>query len=78
MGAPTGANLNASANNAVAAAFGLAGGGGTTVVAAQFTFGGRIYLAIEQTVGNAVFDDATDLLLDITGATGTISASNFI
>ena len=78
VGAPTGANLNASANNAVAAAFALAGGGGTTVVAAQFTFGGRIYLAIEQTVGNAVFDDATDLLLDITGATGTISASNFI
>jgi hypothetical protein len=32
------------------------------VVAAQFTFGGRIYLAIEQTLGDNVFDDATDLL----------------
>ena len=78
MGAGTGGDLNASANNAIAAAFALAGGGGTTVVAAQFTFGGRTYVAIEQTAGNNTFTDATDLLLDITGATGTIATSNFI
>ncbi|HEX2398521.1 MAG TPA: bluetail domain-containing putative surface protein, partial [Mycobacterium sp.] len=78
MGAGTGGDLNASANNAIAAAFALAGGGVTTVVAAQFTFGGRTYLAIEQTAGNNTFTDATDLLVDITGATGTIATSNFI
>ena len=42
------------------------------------TFGGRTYLAIEQTAGNNTFTDATDLLLDITGATGAIATSNFI
>jgi Ca2+-binding RTX toxin-like protein len=78
MGGGTGANLSTSVNNAIAAAFALAGGGAATVVAAQFTFAGRTYLAIEQTAGNAVFDDPTDLLLDITGVTGTIGASNFI
>jgi hypothetical protein len=49
-----------------------------SIVAAQFTFGGRTYLAINQ---DGVFDqflDTGDLLLDITGATGTIGASNFI
>jgi hypothetical protein len=76
MGAGTGVDLNASANNAVAAAFALAGGG-ANVVAAQFTFGGRTYLAIDQANAGA-FDDADDLLLDITGATGTIGNSNFI
>jgi hypothetical protein len=75
-GAGTGANLNASANNAIAAAFALNGGGGT-VAAAQFTFAGRTYLAIDQfTLGS--FLDAEDLLIDITGATGTIATSNFI
>jgi Ca2+-binding RTX toxin-like protein len=78
MGAGTGGDLNASANNAIAAAFALAGGGVATVVAAQFTFGGRTYVAIEQTAGNNRFTDATDLLLDITGVTGTIATSNFI
>ena len=46
-GAGTGVDLNASANNAIAAAFALAGGG-AAIVAAQFTFGGRTYLAIDQ------------------------------
>jgi hypothetical protein len=78
MGAGTGANLNASANNAIAAAFALAGGGGTTVVAAQFTFVGHTYLAIVGSAGSNTFNDVTDLLLDISGATGTIGGGNFI
>jgi hypothetical protein len=78
MGAGTGANLAASANNAIAAAFALAGGGGTTVVAAQFTFVGHTYLAIVGSAGSNTFNDVTDLLLDISGATGTIGGGNFI
>jgi hypothetical protein len=74
-GAGTGADLNASANNALAAAFALNGGAG--VVAAQFTFGGRTYLAIDQAVFGT-FLDTDDLLLDITGATGSIATGNFI
>jgi Ca2+-binding RTX toxin-like protein len=76
LGAGTGADLNASANNAIAAAYALAGGG-AAVVAAQFTFSGRTYLAIDQDTAGA-FDDFDDLLLDITGATGSIGASDFI
>jgi Ca2+-binding RTX toxin-like protein len=76
MGAGTGANLAASANNAIASAFALAGGG-TAVVAAQFTFGGRAYLAINQDATRNVFDDTGDLLLDITGVTGTIGVGDF-
>jgi hypothetical protein len=38
-------------------------------IAAQFTFGGRTYLAISLADG---FNDSDDLLLDITGFTGTI------
>ncbi len=75
-GAGTGVDLNASANNAIAAAFALAGGG-AAIVAAQFTFGGHTYLAIDQT-NTGAFADADDLLLDITGATGAIGTSNFI
>jgi large repetitive protein len=75
MGAGTGVDLNASANNAVAAAYALAGGG-ANVVAAQFTFAGRTYLAIDQ-AGLGAFLDNNDLLLDITGATGTIGAGDF-
>jgi hypothetical protein len=44
--------------------------------AAQFTFAGRTYLAIDRASPGS-FVDADDLLLDITGATGTIGASNF-
>ena len=50
--------------------------GGPNTVAAQFTFGGHTYLAIN--LANNGFLDADDLLLDITGATGAISGSNFI
>ena len=76
MGAGTGVDLNTSANNAIAAAFALSGGG-ANVVAAQFTFAGRSYVAIDQ-AGLGTFVDAQDLLLDITGVTGTIATSNFI
>jgi hypothetical protein len=76
MGARTGVDLNASASNAIAAAFALAGGG-AAVVAAQLTFGGRTYLAIDQ-VSFGAFADDEDLLLDITGMTGSIAASSFI
>ena len=75
-GAGTGADLNASANNAIAAAFAL-GGGGVTVAAAQFTFAGRTYLAIDQAVLGS-FLDTDDLLIDITGVTGTIATASFI
>ncbi len=76
MGAGTGVNLATSTTNAIAAANALAGGGATQV-AAQFTFGGRTYLAINQDAAFTTFNDVTDLLLDITGVTGTIGASNF-
>ena len=36
------------------------------------------YLAIAGTAGSNTFNDVTDLLLDITGATGAIGAGNFI
>jgi hypothetical protein len=65
-----------SPRNAIAAAFALADGGGT-IVAAQFTFGGRTYVAIDQ-ANTGAFADADDLLLDITGVTGTIATSNFV
>jgi hypothetical protein len=48
-----------------------------TIVAAQLTFGGRTYLAINADTTFNAFDDAGDLLVDITGATGTIATSNF-
>jgi Ca2+-binding RTX toxin-like protein len=73
-GAGTGVDLNASANNAINAAAAL---GGTQLVAAQFTFAGRTYLAMNID-GAANFVDATDLLIDITGVTGSIGNSNFI
>jgi Ca2+-binding RTX toxin-like protein len=73
-GAGTGVDLNASANNAINSASALAGGALT--VAAQFTFAGHTYLAIN--LATAGFDDTDDLLLDITGATGAIGAGNFI
>jgi hypothetical protein len=66
--------LAASATNAINAAAAL---GGTQLVAAQFTFAGHTYVAINID-GAANFNDPTDLLVDITGATGTIGNSNFI
>jgi Ca2+-binding RTX toxin-like protein len=74
IGAGTGADLNASANNAINSATAL--NGGTNTVAAQFTFGGRTYLVIN--LANNGFLDADDLLLDITGATGAIGGGSFI
>ena len=50
---------------------------GANVVAAQFTFGGRTYVAIDQ-IGVGTFTDGTDLLIDITGVTGAIATSNFV
>jgi hypothetical protein len=76
-GAGTGVDLNTSANNAIAAAFALNGGVATNV-AAQFTFAGRTYVAINQDATQNAFADAGDLLLDITGVTGSISAGNFV
>jgi hypothetical protein len=81
-GSTTGNNLVENADTAIAGAFALATGSGIPlpVVAAQFTFNGRSYLAIDnQGAGlTGQFDDATDLLLDITGTTGAIATSNFI
>jgi serralysin len=71
----TGANLAERANNALAATHAQAGGG-AAVTAAQFTFQGRTYLAIDQfNVGS--FADADDLLLDITGVHGVVDRTNF-
>ncbi len=70
----TGIDLATSATNAINAAAAL---GGTQAVAAQFTFGGRTYLAINTDLA-AGFIDAGDLLLDISGFTGTIATTNFI
>jgi len=47
-------------------------------VAAQFTFGGHTYVAINQDGVFNAFLDTGDLLIDITGVTGTIATSNFI
>src|SRR5262245_9394388 len=48
-----------------------------TVAAAQFTFGARTYVAIDQ-INLGIFVDTDDLLIDITGATGTISTTHFV
>jgi hypothetical protein len=74
-GAGTGANLATSATNAINAAVALHGG--AFDVAAQFTFAGRTYVTINTDLA-AGFNDPTDLLIDITGFTGTIGNSNFI
>ena len=46
-------------------------------VAAVFAWQGRTYLAVD-TFTNGIFQDSADFLIDITGAAGTVSASNFI
>jgi Ca2+-binding RTX toxin-like protein len=76
VGTPTGASLSAAAGNAIAAALTLSGTP-SAHVAAQFTFGGHTYLAVNQDTTFNAFDDGGDLLLDITGASGTIAASRF-
>ena len=64
-----------SANNALTASA-APSGSAANITAAQLTFAGRTYLAINQAAPG--FQDATDVLLDITGATGTIDAADFI
>jgi Ca2+-binding RTX toxin-like protein len=76
VGAGTGGTLAASAGNAIAATFAIAGGG-NAVVAARFTFAGRTYLTVDQ-FNHGTFFDPDDLLIDITGATGAITATSFI
>ena len=71
-------NLEDAADAAVGAAYALAGGGAQRV-AATFDFNGRSYLAIDQGGAFGAFTDVGfDLLLDITGATGTIGAADFL
>ncbi len=77
VGARPGANLIAAANNAIAAAFTLSGTQNVRV-AAQFTFNGHAYLAINLDTALNTFEDYGDLLIDITGVTGTITTSNFL
>jgi Ca2+-binding RTX toxin-like protein len=76
VGAIAGPNLEASAESAIQAAVAL-GGGGAIDVAAQFSFNGHTYLAINQGGSNVLFTDTFDLLFDITGATGTIGTNDF-
>jgi Ca2+-binding RTX toxin-like protein len=77
VGAQSGANLTAAASNAIEAALTLTGGANVNV-SAQFTFDGRTFLAINQDTAYGRFTDAGDLLIDITGVTGTIATTNFI
>ncbi len=70
------ANLQQAADNALGAIW-AGNGSGAIRVAAQFDFGGRTYVAIDQGGAFGSFQDANDLLLDITGAVGTIGTGNF-
>jgi Ca2+-binding RTX toxin-like protein len=70
------ANLEDAADAAVGAVFALAGGGANRV-AATFAFNGRSYLAIDQGGAFGAFTDSFDLLLDITGFTGTVATGSF-
>jgi Ca2+-binding RTX toxin-like protein len=68
--------LASAAQTAVSTAFAEAASAGCNV-AAQFTFGGRTYLVADvNNVGS--FTDTDDLLIDITGATGTISTTRLL
>ncbi len=70
------ANLDDAATNALAAVWAL-NGSVAAHTAAQFVFNGRTYLVADSsTVG--FYSDNLDLLIDITGATGTISAASFL
>ncbi len=75
VGAMTGADLTAAASAAIASAFTQAANAN---VAAAFTYGGHTYLAINQDGTRNAFVDSGDLLVDITGAAGTIGAADFI
>jgi Ca2+-binding RTX toxin-like protein len=67
--------LDGAADNAIAAAHAL--NGGAVHVAAEFAFGGRTYLAIDAG-GDGQFTDSVELLVDVTGAVGTIDAGDFV
>ncbi len=70
------ANLTQAAENALAAAWAL-NGSVNARTAAQFEFNGRTYLVADSSfVG--FFSENNDLLIDITGATGTISTGSFL
>ena len=77
VGAQPGADLSAAADRAILAAFEL-NNKAPVNVAAQFTFDGHTYLAINTDTAFNAFADAGDLLIDITGVTGTITASSFV
>ena len=77
IGVAYGANLAEAATWAIGAVLDLHGGGGQHV-AAQFTYHGREYLAVDLGGANNLFNDWDDLLVEITGATGTIGANDFI
>jgi len=66
--------LTSAADAAVSTAFVEAGGG---TVAAQFVFGGRTFLTVDLD-DDGSFLDANDLLIDITGVTGTTSTARFV
>ena len=68
-------NLTQAAANAIDTVSRQATSGGS--VAAVFSWTGRTYLAVD-TFGNGIFQDSADFLIDITGAVGTVSASNFL
>ncbi|MFM8296733.1 MAG: bluetail domain-containing putative surface protein, partial [Microcystaceae cyanobacterium] len=44
--------------------------------AAQFSFGTRTFVAINDT--NAGFNQATDSIIEIAGLTGTLGVNNFV
>ena len=77
VGAMTGADSTAAASAAIAAAFTQAADVNANVAAA-FTYSGHTYLAINQDGTRNAFVDTGDLLVDITGASGTIGAADFI
>jgi Ca2+-binding RTX toxin-like protein len=66
--------LASAADAAISTAY-VEAGAGANEVAAQFTFGGRTFLVADE-FGLGSFTDTDDTLIDITGATGTISTTH--
>jgi Ca2+-binding RTX toxin-like protein len=73
----TGQGTLASAADAAVSTALVEAGGGFIDVAAQFDYGGRTWLVAES-FGPGSFTETQDLLIDITGATGTISTTRFV
>ena len=69
--------LASAASAAASTAFVDGGASAGTRDAAQFTYGGRTYLLVEAASFGS-FVDIDDLLVDITGATGTISTTHLV